>query len=50
MTDRKKKKRRLEDSGLRHAAGWVHKEDKPKFDKLVEKAVDKVVEVLKDDT
>ena len=48
MKDRKKKHRALKAVGIIHAKGYIMQEDKPAFDRLVDKAVDKVVEVLKD--
>ena len=49
IVDRKAKKRKLEKSGLRHVAGWVDKEDKPKVDKMIDRQKDRVEEELKDE-
>lgn len=46
---RSTKKRRLERSGLRHAAGWIRKEREPEFDEMVEEAKEDVERVTKDD-
>ena len=42
MTDRKKKHRERNKAGFCHAAGWIAKKDKPKFDKMVDAAADGV--------
>lgn len=42
MTDRKANKRKLEKSGFRHVAGWVHEEDVPTCEKVIDRARDKV--------